>query len=671
MDRAWSESDAQEAVAHYGSKYGCNRDLALRVYSSRLLGGQADLVLHGGGNTSVKTRMVDDLGDEIEVLCVKGSGWDLGTIEPPGFPALRLAPLQALRARRQLSDEEMVNAARIRMLDAAAPNPSVETLLHAFLPHKFIDHSHADAILATVNQEDAGILADAIHGERLALVPYVMPGFALAKMAAEIYEDQPNCEGLLLLQHGLFTFADTARASYERHIAAVQRCEGYLARAGRTTASSPACQVSSPYHQLAPLLRGALGPTRYIFDLRTEPAVRRFVDRKDLAEVARRGPATPDHVIRTKQVPLLVDTNKPPSQADIRTCVEAFRTQYRGYVQRMLKTLGVTRTPLDPDPRVVLLPGIGLVGIGRTAKAARVAADLYTHTIWVIEAAESIGSYLALPDEDIFDMEYWSLEQAKLGKKKPPAMAGTIVYVSGAAHGIGEATARAFANRGAQLFLVDRDGPAVQAVAESMGAGWATVDMCNPRQVQQSVKQAVELYGGLDGVVSNAGTAPQSPIDQCPEEVFEDSLAINLKSHQTLAAAATGVLKAQGHGGFLLFNVSKAALNPGKNFGPYAVAKAGLLALTKQYALEGGPHGIRASAINADRVRTGLLPAAMVAERAKARGLDADAYFRSNLLAREVVAEDVAQAFVFLAQAPSTTGAVLTVDGGNVAASVR
>ncbi|MGB1276408.1 MAG: SDR family oxidoreductase, partial [Nannocystaceae bacterium] len=449
------------------------------------------------------------------------------------------------------------------------------------------------------------------------------------------------------------------------------RCEAYLARAAQTPARSQVCHAQSSYHRLAPLLRGALGPTRYLFDLRSEPEVRRFVDRSDLAEVACRGPVTPDHVIRTKQVPLIVDTESPPSQASLRACVEAFRTRYRAYVQRMLELRRVTRTPLDPDPRVALLPGIGLVGIGRTAKAARVAADLYTHTISVIEAAQAIGSYQALPDEHIFDMEYWSLEQAKLGKKKPQAMAGTVVYVSGAARGIGAATAKAFAQRGAQLFLVDRDGPAVKAVAEAIGAGWATVDMCDAQQVRQSVNQVVERYGGLDGVVSNAGTAPQSPIDECSEEVLEHSLAINLKSHQTLAAAATGVLKAQGHGGFLLFNVSKAALNPGKNFGPYAVAKAGLLALTKQYALEGGPHGIRASAVNADRVRTGLLPADMVAARAKARGLDADAYFRSNLLAREVAAEDVAQAFVFLAEAPSTTGAVLTVDGGNVAASVR
>ncbi len=670
MDRAWSQPDAQAAITHYTANYpGATPELALRVYSSRLLGRQADLVLHGGGNTSVKTRMRDDLGEEVEVLCVKGSGWDLKTIEPPGFPALRLRSLQALRAREQLSDEQMVNAARIRMLDASAPNPSVETLLHAFLPHTYIDHSHADAILATVDQPEAEAICRQIHGDRLAIVPYIMPGFALAKLAAEVYEQHPACEGLLLLQHGLFTFGATARESYERHIAAVMRAQTYLdARRKNVYAQK---KSSAPYPVWAPLLRGVLGPTRYVFDLRVGEAVRAFVDHPDLTKLATRGPVTPDHVIRTKQKPLIVDTTIVPNRQTLAHAVTDYRANYRAYVERMLEVRRVQKTPLDPDPRVILLPGIGLVGVGHTRKAAQIAADLYEHTISVITAAEAIGSYRALPDEDIFDMEYWSLEQAKLGKRKPPPLAGTIVLITGAARGIGAATARAFATRGAELFLVDRDGEALRKVAQSLGAAWAEVDMCDAAAVRASVEAAVHQFGGLDGIVSNAGTAPQSPIDACPSEVFQGSLDINLVSHQNLASASMSVLKSQGQGGFLLFNVSKAALNPGKGFGPYAVAKAGLLALTKQYALEGGPHGIRASAVNADRVRTGLLPAGVVAQRAKARGLDADAYFRSNLLAREVRAEDVAEAFVYLAQAPSTTGAVITVDGGNVAASVR
>lgn len=670
MDRAWSPSDAEAAVAHYTATYpGCGRDLALRVYSSRLLGRQADLVLHGGGNTSVKTEMRDDLGQPLEVLCVKGSGWDLKSIEPPGFPALRLSSLQALRVREQLSDEQMVNAARIRMLDASAPNPSVETLLHAFLPHKFIDHSHADAVLATVDQPEAEAMSREIHGDKLALVPYIMPGFALAKLAAEVYEQHPACEGLLLLQHGLFTFGETAQQSYERHIAAVTRCEEFLAR-GRRRAIT-AVSVPANYREWAPVLRGALGPTPYVFAVRNAPAIRAFVDDPELKSVATRGPVTPDHVIRTKQKPLIVDTSCPPSRERLDQSVAAYRRTYKDYVAAMQAARGVQKTPLDPDPRVLLLPGIGLVGVGRTPKAARVAADLYEHTISVITQAEAVGRYQALPDLDIFDMEYWSLEQAKLGKKALPEFAGKVVYISGAARGIGAATARAFARRGASLFLVDRDGDALHKVASELHAGWAVVDMCDRQAVAESVEQTVELFGGLDGVISNAGTAPQSPIDSCPEEVFRHSLDINLVSHQNLAAASMRVFKAQGLGGFLLFNVSKAALNPGKGFGPYAVAKAGLLALTKQYALEGGPHNVRASAVNADRVRTGLLPPEVVATRAKARGLDADAYFRSNLLAREVLADDVAEAFVFLARAPSTTGAVITVDGGNVAAAVR
>jgi NAD(P)-dependent dehydrogenase (short-subunit alcohol dehydrogenase family) len=331
----------------------------------------------------------------------------------------------------------------------------------------------------------------------------------------------------------------------------------------------------------------------------------------------------------------------------------------------------VAKVPLDADPRVILVAGLGLVGVGADAKAAAIAADLYEHTIGVIRDAEAVGCYRALPEPDLFDMEYWSLEQAKLGKQASKPLHGRVVLVTGAASGIGAATAKAFAAQGAMLWLVDRDERPLHELAVALRAGYEVADLRDRGAVEACVRGAVARLGGLDGVVSNAGTAPQAAIDRCPPAVLEDSLAINLLSHQWLAAAATAVMRAQGMGGFLLFNASKAAFNPGPGFGPYAVAKAGLVALMKQYAIEGGEAGIRANAINADRVRTGLLDAAEVEARAKARGLSADEYFRANLLRREVTAEDVAQGFVALALAEATTGAVLTVDGGNIAAAPR
>jgi rhamnose utilization protein RhaD (predicted bifunctional aldolase and dehydrogenase)/NAD(P)-dependent dehydrogenase (short-subunit alcohol dehydrogenase family) len=677
IQSAWSDADAAAAVAKWGSVPGSNEDVALRVYTSRLIGSESTLVLHGGGNTSVKTRLPDDLGEPTDVLCVKGSGWDLGGIEPAGLPAVRLGTLQALRELDSLSDEDMVNAARTRLLNASAPNPSVETLLHAFLPHRFIDHSHADAILALADQPNAAEIAAEVFGDTLAIVDYIMPGFALAKRAVEVYEANRGCQGLLLLQHGLFTFGDSARESYERHVQAVAKAEAKIA-SSKVSVSVSVSVPSRPevsYLELAPVLRGRLGEStrRYVLDLRQNDAIRSFVDHPELVSRSGRGPVTPDHVIRTKQLPLVLDPEQASEgwAAPIESALARYRDAYRSYFSRQVETKRVQRTMLDPDPRVVLVPGLGLIGIGGDAKAARVAADLYEHTVSVIESAERVGTYQALPEGDIFDMEYWSLEQAKLGKKAPKPLQGQVVYVTGAGSGIGAATARRFAAAGAHLFVVDRSVEAVQRVAEEIGARWQALDVTDRSAVEASIDEAVRIYGGLDGVVSNAGTAPQAPIDTCPPEVLEGSLSVNLLGHQWVASAAARVMRAQGTGGFLSFNASKAAFNPGRGFGPYAVAKAALVALCKQYALELGEIGVRANAINADRIRTGLLPEDVVARRARARGLEPDAYFRSNLLQREVTADDVAEAFLHLALAPSTTGAVLTVDGGNIAASPR
>jgi rhamnose utilization protein RhaD (predicted bifunctional aldolase and dehydrogenase)/NAD(P)-dependent dehydrogenase (short-subunit alcohol dehydrogenase family) len=677
MQSQWSEAEAQATVERYRAR--CNADLALRVYSSRLIGRNPALVLHGGGNTSVKTVADDDLGQRTSVLCVKGSGWDLGAIEPSGFPALRLSALLALRGLPALGDEAMVNAQRTRMLDASAPNPSVETLLHAFLPHKYIDHSHADAILSVCDQADAERLCREHFEQRLGVVPYVMPGFALAKLAAEVYEQDPSVEGLLLLQHGLFTFGDSARESYERHVRAVDAAEQLCARRRYWAASRslPPPAPAGAYEDFAPVLRGLLsdGGRRYVLHLRSSAEIDAFVADPELDALSQRGCATPDHVIRTKRFPLVLRVPPDSTADELRVLVDQrvqdYRAEYAAYVQRQMTAKGIVVKALDPDPRVLLIPGIGLVTAGATPEAASIAADIYEHTIRVIRYAEAIGSYRALPEGDIFDMEYWSLEQAKLGKTKPKPLATRIVYITGAARGIGAATARAFAAQGAVPYLVDREADALSALARELRCACEVVDLTDEAAVRRSVEHAVERYGGLDGVVSNAGTAPQGAIDRASTRELAASFAINFYAHHWVASAASAVLEAQASGGFLLFNASKAAWNPGPGFGPYAVAKAALLALVKQYALELGEIGIRCNAVNADRIRTGLLDAAEVEARAHARGLSPDDYYRSNLLRREVSADDVAQAFVSLALAESTTGSVLTVDGGNIAASPR
>jgi rhamnose utilization protein RhaD (predicted bifunctional aldolase and dehydrogenase)/NAD(P)-dependent dehydrogenase (short-subunit alcohol dehydrogenase family) len=675
----WSEQAAREIIARYADRHPA--DVALRVYSSRLIGRDPRLVLHGGGNTSVKTRLRDDLGEEIDVLCVKGSGSDLADLEPSGLPALRLAPLLALRKLRELSDEAMVNAQRTRMLDASAPNPSVETLLHAFLPHKFIDHSHADAILALVDQPDGAALCRELFGERFGIVPYIMPGFALSQLAAEVYEREPRVEGLLLLKHGLFTFGDSARESYERHVRAVELAEEFAQRRRRrlpaptTTITPPSAAETPSYAELVPILRGLLGADgrRYLLQRRQSPEIDAFLAAPTLRSLSQVGCATPDHVIRTKRFPLLLELAAASDDVPgyIARQLESYRAAYRAYVTRQSARKGIQIKALDPDPRVLLVPGVGLIAVGPSDRAARICADIYEHTIAVIDRAQAIDRYEALPEDDLFDMEYWSLEQAKLGAAAARPLDGRIVFVTGAAHGIGAEVARRFAKAGAALYLVDRDAQRLAAVAAELGAAHEIVDVADEAALRASVRHCVERFGGLDGVISNAGIAPQAPIAECSTAALEHSFRINFYAHHWLASAAVSVLRAQGRGGFLLFNASKSAWNPGPEFGPYAVPKAALLALMKQYALEYGSLQIRSNALNADRIRTHLLAETEIAARAQARGFSAAEYYRANLLAREVSAQDVAEAFLNLALAESTTGSVVTVDGGNIAASPR
>jgi rhamnose utilization protein RhaD (predicted bifunctional aldolase and dehydrogenase)/NAD(P)-dependent dehydrogenase (short-subunit alcohol dehydrogenase family) len=683
MESRWSDQEAKEAVAHYAAQ-GVGADLALRTYTARLLGADPRLVLHGGGNTSVKTRMRDVFGDEIEVLCVKGSGWDLATIEPPGHPAVRLAPLLRLRVLAALSDEDMVSAQRANLLDSAAPNPSVETLLHAFIPHKFVDHTHSVAAIAIADQPNVEELAERIWGGRLAPVPYVMPGFRLAKAAAEAFEANPRVQGLLLVKHGIFSFGATAREAYERMIEFVTLAENYIVAKPRASAPpAPAQAPRQPPSRLLPLLRralgeasGAAGPTRFVFERRRDAAIDAFISGKDMADYAMRGPATPDHIIRIKGKPLIL----PAPEDDVsawgeatRRAVADYAAAYRDYFVRHNARAGGIKTPLDPLPRLALIPGIGLLGIGKDKAEAKIAADIAESFVATVLDAQAIGRYEPIGEADQFDMEYWSLEQAKLGKARPKRLAGHVVAVTGAAGAIGAATARAFAAEGAEVALLDLDGEAVGATAARIGrnALGLLCDVTDRSSVDSALARVVEEFGGIDILVSNAGIALTGMMAEMEDEVLRRSFAVNFHGAQNVARAAVAIMKAQRLGGALLFNVSKQAVNPGPNFGAYGTSKAALLALMRQYALEHGADGIRVNAVNADRIRSGILTPEMIARRAAARGLTEADYMGGNLLRREVTAEDVAQAFVTLALAKATTGDVMTVDGGNVAAMMR
>lgn len=689
MKSLWSDTDAKAAIKHY-AKQGVNEDVALRTYTTRLLGNDPTLVLHGGGNTSVKTVMKDVAGESVDVLCVKGSGWDMGDIEPAGLPAVRMAPILKLLKLKTLSDEDMVSAQRANLIDQTSPNPSVETLLHAFLPHKFIDHTHSTAVLALTNQPDGEKLCREVWGDEMAYVPYIMPGFLLAKAAAEIYAANPKVKGLILLKHGIFTFGDTAKDAYTRMTRMVSKAEkainGWTKKRGKKAVFAPAKlpKALASVADVAPILRGltaqAVDADRHdykpmVMDFRTSKAIRAFVDGKQVSRYGRAGTATPDHVIRTKPKPLVV----PAPQADkldtfvveAGKALDAYVAEYGSYFARGNKTAKPKKTQLDAMPRVILVPGLGLFGLGATKGAAAIAADLTESNVGVITDAEARSRFESLPEQDVFDMEYWSLEQAKLGKAAEKPLARQVCVVTGGGSGIGAATAKAFRAQGCEVAVLDVSDDAAQGVAGAIGGLGLGCDVTDGAAVRAAFDAVAETYGGVDIVVSNAGAAWQGAIGDLDDATLRQSFELNFFSHQSVCQAAVNIMRAQATGGCLLFNTSKQAINPGPNFGAYGLPKAALMFLMRQYALDHGADGIRTGAVNADRIRSGLLDDSMIKTRSKARGLSEKDYMSGNLLGLEVTAEDVAQAFVDLAKAKATTASVTTVDGGNIAAALR
>jgi rhamnose utilization protein RhaD (predicted bifunctional aldolase and dehydrogenase)/NAD(P)-dependent dehydrogenase (short-subunit alcohol dehydrogenase family) len=684
MQSAWSDSDAKAAVGHYG-KAGIAADLALRVYSTRLLGRDPKLVLHGGGNTSVKMKTRDLVGADIPVLQVKGSGWDMGVIEPAGMPAVRLEALLKLRAREKLSDDDMARVLRSTLIDPQSPSPSVETLLHAFIPAKYIDHTHATAVLSLIDQPYSAELCAEVYGMRLGFVPYIMPGFELAKIAAAVFDINPRVEGLILDKHGIFTFGETAREAYERMIEFVILAQQRLTKKRKCFASAKLPQQIAPAEDVAPILRGACAlkdfggegaHKRMILEFRTSDTIIDYVNGKDLARYAHAGVLTPDHAIRTKNWPLIVPPPQAGSLDEFKAAaykaVQKFIADYTAYFERNKKR-SAGAAMHDPLPRVVLVPGLGLFGLGLTVKDARIAADIAEAAIEGISGAEAIGRFTSISEAEMFDMEYWSLELAKLGARKALPLEGQVAVITGAGGAIGAATAKLFAQAGAAVALLDKDQKAADAAAKTVGSSAIAIacDVTNKDSVRAAFDRMIMAFGGVDIVVSNAGGAWQGKIGEVDESVLRESFELNFFAHQKVAQAAFKIMLTQGIGGCLLFNVSKQAVNPGANFGPYGLPKAATLFLLRQYALDYGADGIRANGVNADRIRSGILTEDFIKERSKARGISEKDYMTGNLLAREVSAEDVAQAFLSQALALKTTADITTVDGGNIAAALR
>jgi NAD(P)-dependent dehydrogenase (short-subunit alcohol dehydrogenase family)/ribulose-5-phosphate 4-epimerase/fuculose-1-phosphate aldolase len=539
-------------------------------------------------------------------------------------------------------------------------------------------------VLSVVDQPRGEQICAEVFGDRMAFVPYLLPGFGLAKKAIEVFVRAGVCEGLILSKHGLVTFGETAREAYERMIAFVSRAEDFVVRNRKSVAVAQRGPL--PVADVAPIVRGACSEKddkiegawrRLVLEFRTGNAIVDFLDGKDLQRLSEAGVITPDHTIRTKNWPLVLSAPAPERMGEFarnaREKAQEFTERYRDYFARHNKRAGGTKRPLDPLPRVALVPGLGLFGLGRSRHDAIIAADIAEAWIQCLADAEAIGRFESISEAEMFDCEYWPLEQAKLGARKEPPLAGQIAAITGAGGAIGAATAKCFAAAGAEVALLDVDRAAAREQANAIGGDALALacDVTDGGSVSAAFAKIAEHFGGVDVLVSNAGAAWQGRIGEVDENILQKSFELNFYGHQRVAQAAVRIMRAQGTGGCLLFNISKQAVNPGPNFGPYGIPKAAALALMRQYALDYGADGIRANAVNADRIRSGLLRPEMIGSRAKARGVSEKDYMTGNLLGREVTAEDVAQAFLHQALALKTTADVTTVDGGNIAAAMR
>ena len=705
MQNLWNDAELQCSVHEQGNVPEMQPELAELVYASRLLGRESSLVMHGGGNTSVKCELVDMVGNRAEVLLIKASGVDLSHVTGRDYTPLRLGPLRKLvelfshnncvseETLQRFSTKEFKYLLLLNMFsltDHMAEKrltPSIETLLHAFLPHKFILHTHSFALLTLSNQPHGVRLCSETLGDSFGSVPYIKPGLGLARSAASVYETNPEIKGLVLQKHGLVTFGGTAREAYNRMIEAVSMLEDRIATLGRKTFPSvllPA--VPAPIEITAPVIRGACVEEKapgmreyhqFILDFRTSADILDYVNSSDLLSMSQKGAMTPDFIVRTKNKPLVLPapdaSDIPGFKAAVHEAVQRYSQEYTDYFNAQQQATGMPVTMLDPLPRVVLVPGLGLFGLGKTAASAAVNADIASCTASAILDAESLGTFETINDREAFEIEYWDMEQAKMTKVYHGLFAGKVVMVSGAASGIGLATAKAFSRRGAELVILDLGREALDRAAGELGGNVLalTCDVTSRADVRSAFDAACRRFGGVDIIVSNVGAAIQGRIGEVSDELLRKSFEINFFSHQSIAQEAVRVMKLQGTGGVLLFNVSKQAVNPGPDFGPYGLAKAATMFLVRQYALDHGRDGIRSNGINADRIRTGLLTDEMIKARSTARGLSEREYMAGNLLQLEVSAEDVAEAFVHLALEIRTTGSITTVDGGNIAAALR
>ncbi|KRT53570.1 bifunctional aldolase/short-chain dehydrogenase [endosymbiont of Ridgeia piscesae] len=636
-------------------------DLQLRVYSSRLLGQDPSLVLHGGGNTSVKIRQPDLFGEAEEILYVKGSGWDLATIEAAGYTPVRMAHLLRLAELESLSDLEMVNQLKTHQTLASAPTASVEAILHATLPYKFVDHTHADAIVTITNTKDGEARIREIYGDELVIIPYVMPGFDLARLVAKAFPKQvnPNTIGMVLMNHGLFSFGESAKESYERMITLVQRAEAYLQAQGAWQLPEPTV-IPTPDTSTLSALRQSLSEAAgqpMLLQSHRSPEAMSFCGRDNLATISQQGPATPDHVIRTKRLPMLGSD------------VAAYAEAYRDYFEQQSPQARNPVQILDPAPRVVLDPQLGMLSIGKSAKEAGIVADIYHHTMQIIQRAEQLGGWRALPASNIFDVEYWELEQAKLRTGgTPPPFQGEIALVTGAASGIGKACVESLLARGAAVVGLDLN-PEITGLYDRAEFLGIRCDVTDSNAIKDALEQTLLAFGGLDMLILNAGIFPGGcPVAELTDEQWRKVMQVNLDANLSLLRECHPLLQQAPRHGRVVVIGSKNVPAPGAGAAAYSASKAALNQLARIVALEWAADGIRINSLHPDAVfDTGIWSDQVLQARADHYGMSVAEYKTRNLLKTEVTSRDVAELAAELCGElfAKTTAAQIPVDGGN------
>jgi len=699
----FEETAAKEFVENHSD---IPEELALRTYTSRLIGKNPELVLHGGGNTSVKLSQKNILKENHQILYIKGSGVDLASIEPKGFSSLDLAFLRKLRNLNSLSDEEMENQLEIRKVEFPSPNPSVEALLHAFLPHKYIDHTHADCVLILTNQKDGISLIKKALGSKVAVLPYTMSGLPLAQEVATQYEKDTGIEAIVIINHGIFTFGEDARTSYERMIEYVNKAELFVKKElqGKTL-MTPRTDIASfdknenVIARIAQTLRGVCAHPapdgslrRFYAEIRNDSELLKISLSEEAKTICNSGVLTPDHAIRTKNQMVYIES-VPDKDNDLKDTVqqnvEHFKQSYHHYFHKQLKDKRVDRKELDPYPRIFLIAGLGLIGLGFTRQEARIAADIAEHTILAKLKAISLGGYVAISDSHIFDMEYWSLQQKKLHlHSSPPSLQGQVAVITGGAGAIGFGIADRLLASGAVVVLSDIDEPRLQKARSLLVQKFTEsqvevipFDVTHYSSVQKAFDIISGKLGGIDIVIPNAGTAHVAKIEDLDPDKLDQVVAVNLKGTFNTIKASIPVFKRQGTGGNIVVISSKNVFDPGAAFGAYSASKAGAHQISKIAALELAELGVRVNMVNPDAVFgdeevSSKLWDLIGPDRMKCRGLDCQGlqeYYRDrNLLKASVLAEHVGNAVVFFVsnQTP-TTGASLPVDGGIPAAFPR